>query len=184
VVPGFTADANSPYQSYDFRIDPKRKVGVEDTWTLGFQRQLPGNTMIEAGCVGRVAHHLYSNDDINQIPYMLTSGGQTFGQAYDAIQRQFLANPSLRAACAAGVAGCTVSPQAFFETQPDVVANYGGTAAFVSAMESGGAFSNADVTTIYDSIGLNGFVALPMDSQFLGTQISTSMGDSIYNAAM
>ena len=182
VVPGFTADANSPYQSYDFRIDPKRKVGVEDTWTLGFQRQLAGNMMIEAGYVGRVAHHLYTNNDINQIPYMLTSGGQTFGQAYDAIQRQFLANPSLRTACAAGVAGCTVSPQAFFETQPDVVANYGGTAAFVSAMESGGAFSNADVTTIYDSIGLNGFAALPMDSQFLGTQISTSMGDSIYNA--
>src|SRR5207248_3004492 len=112
-----------------------------------------------------VAHHLYTTNDINQVPYMLTSGGQTFGQAYDAIQQQFLANPGLRTACGKlGVAACTVSPQPFFETQPDVVANYGGTAAFVttsgcdvvanyggtaafvSAMESGGAFSNADVT--------------------------------------
>ncbi len=72
VIPGFTADANSPYQSYDFRIDPKRKIGVEDTWTLGFQRQLPSNMMVEAGYVGRVAHHLYTTNDINQIPYMLT----------------------------------------------------------------------------------------------------------------
>ena len=183
VVPGagIVPDGNSPYQLFDFRIDPHRKVGVEDTWTLGIQHQLPKNMVFEIGYVGRVGHHLYTTNDINQIPYMLTSGGQQFAQAYDAIQRQLFR----------GVAPGAVTPQPFFETLPAIASNYACTpgtctATFVTAQAS--SFANADTTTIYDSMGLSGgaaggpFDALPLDQQFLGTQISTSMGDSIYNA--
>ncbi len=176
VVPGFTADANTPYQLFDFRIDPKRKVGVEDTWTLSIQRQMPSNMLLEFGYVGRVGHHLYTTNDINQIPYMFTpsGAGQNFAQSYDAIQRQ-LFNPAIMSSCAAGTcAGLAAQP--FYET----LFGAGGTQSFVAANLS--SFQNADVTTIYDTLGLNGGSALPLDQQFLGTQISTSMGDSIYNA--
>src|SRR5262249_52390589 len=78
LVPGFTANANSPYEIFDWRIDPHRKVGVEDTWTLSVQRALPFNSLLEVGYVGRTAHHLYSAGDLNQVPYMWKAGEQTF----------------------------------------------------------------------------------------------------------
>jgi len=156
VVPGV---GNTPYQTYDFRIDPHRKTGVEDTWTLSMQRQLSNSMIMEVGYVGRHAIHLYSGNDVNQIPYMFTAGGQTFASAYDNIQRALLA-------------GNAVAPQPFLEA-----VYKGGTAAYVSDQQS--FLSIGDATDAFDALGL---VNLPLDSQFLGADITTSKGMSNYNA--
>ncbi len=67
LVPGFTANANSPYEALDFRIDTHRRVGTEDTWDLSIQREMPWKMLLEVGYVGRVAHHLYGGNDLNTV---------------------------------------------------------------------------------------------------------------------
>ncbi len=159
LVPGSTTNANSPYEILDFRIDPHRKVGVEDTWDLSIQRQLPANTLVEVGYVGRVAHHLYTVNDMNQVPYMFKAGGQTFAQAFDAVAKQ------LRA-------GQAVTPQPFFET----MLGAGGTAAAVAS--DGPNFVDGIVTTLWDDL-----FGLPyLDNQVDIFQTTTSNGNSNYHA--
>ena len=85
IIPGFTANANSPYELLDFRIDPSRKVGVEEMWDLSIQRELGWRSMIEFGYTGRVGYHLPHGIAINHVPYMFTLSGQSFADAYDAV---------------------------------------------------------------------------------------------------
>jgi hypothetical protein len=166
LVPGFTADANSPYEILDFRIDPHRKVGVEDTWDLSIQRQLPSNTLFEIGYVGRVAHHLYTVNDLNQVPYMWKAGGQTFAQGFDAVAKQLRANPSLLT----NPSGVTAVP--WFEA----MLGPGGTKAAVTS--DGQNFVQGIVTTLWDDL-----VGLPyLDNQVDVFQTTTSNGNSNYHA--
>src|SRR5262249_9402743 len=141
------------------------KVGVEDTWDLSIQRQLPSNTLIEVGYVGRVAHHLYGAGDMNQVPYMLKKGGQTFADAYDAVAKQLRACTGTPAACAAAV-----TSQPFFQ------ATAGSTATFALAEFSN--FIDGLVTNIFDDA-----VGLPyLDNQVDNFQTTTSNGNSNYHA--
>lgn len=173
VIPGFVTGANTPYQTYDFRIDPNRKTGVEDTWTLNYQRRMSNTLMVELGYVGRVGKHLYSGADVNQIPYMYTLGGQQFAQAYDALLQP--SQLSIISSCinATSQAACTVTPQPFFET----ALGPGGTANV--AYNSGTNILNGDATDTFDYTGVN---PLPLDQQFVGADITTSNGSSFYNA--
>src|SRR5262249_3446448 len=158
LIPG----TNSPFEILDFRIDPHRKVGVEDTWDLSIQRQLPSNMLLEVGYVGRVAHHLYTVDDLNQVPYMMKAGGQTFANAFDAIAKQVRA-------------GQPVTAQPFFEN----ILGGGQTAVFVAAEEAKGAFfTDGLVTNIFDDL-----VGMPLlDNQVDTFQVTTSNGNSNYHA--
>src|SRR5215813_6538660 len=170
LIPG----TNSPYEALDFRIDPHRKVGVEDTWDLSIQRQLKGNTLIEAGYVGRVAHHLYGAGDMNQVPYMMKMGGQTFAAAYDAVATYCRANSS---ACLNHTAAPPAQP--FFET----VLGPGGTAAMINTNLTikggeGSNFVDGLPTNIFDDS-----VGLPfLDNQVDNFQTTTSNGNSNYHA--
>lgn len=172
VIPGSVTDANTPYQTYDFRIDPNRKNGVEDTWTLNFQRRMSNSLMVELGYVGRVGKHLYSGADVNQIPYMYTLRGQQFAQAYDALQAP--GQLGIIGNCTGPTpATCPVTPQPFFEA----ALGPGGTSNI--AYNAASYFQNGDATDVFDTLGL---VPLPLDQQFLGADITTSNGSSFYNA--
>jgi hypothetical protein len=81
LIPG----TNSPYETLDFRINPKRKVGYADTFDLTYQRELRGNMLLEVGYVGNYAHRLYQGYALQQVPYMYTLGGQTFAKAWSNI---------------------------------------------------------------------------------------------------
>ncbi|HEY6971150.1 MAG TPA: hypothetical protein VJA94_18215, partial [Candidatus Angelobacter sp.] len=159
VTPPLIPGTNSPFELLDFRIDPHRKVGVEDTWDLSVQRQLKGNMLLEIGYVGRMAHHLYTAQDMNQVPYMYTKGGQTFAAAYDAIAS------ALRA-------GKPVAPQPFWEAQ----LGPGGTASVVAA-ESDNFITGLPTTIFDDQIGLP-----YLDNQVDNFQTTTSNGNSNYHA--
>ena len=174
IIPGLSTA--TPYQSYDFRIDPKRKVGVEDTWTLNMQHRVNNGLMVELGYVGRVGRHLYSGADVNQIPYMFTLGGQQFQSAYDFLmqpaQQAIIQNPKV---CMGGTpATCPgIAPQPFFEA----ALGPGGTANV--AYNTAGFTGIGDATDTFDYLGVN---TLPLDQQFLGADITTSNGNSFYNA--
>lgn len=73
---------NSPFETLDFRIDPKRKIGFAHTFNLTIQRELRGNMVLEVGYVGNYAQRLYQGYAQNQVPYMYTLGGQTFANAF------------------------------------------------------------------------------------------------------
>jgi hypothetical protein len=167
------AGANSVYEGIDFRIADNRKVGVEDTFTLNIERQFSSATLLEVGYVGRLAHHLYMNYDLNQVPYMFKLSGQTFAQAYDAIQKatNFGRNPL--------PPGFTT---AFFDNPA-----MGGTANVYAGEQAN--FQVADVTTLWDDVasgsygtGIGNGKTLPLDQQVLGQQLTGSDGNSNYNS--
>ena len=178
LIPGTTANANSPYEQFDFRIDPHRRVGVEDTWDLSIQREMPWKMLLEVGYVGRVAHHLYGGNDINTVPYMFKAGGQSFGDAFDAVA----------SAVRAGTDPASIPAQPWYETMLA-----GSCAPFATCTEM---MATNDFSNIYDGlvtdhwetmVGLNptafgGGVSLPLDQQFLVEQMSTSEGNSNYEA--
>ncbi len=162
IIPGSDAGfgpANSPYEILDFRIDPKRKTGVDYTATLSLERQLPGKSLLEIGYVGRWAHHLYGAGDMQQVPYMLKLGGQTFAAAYDNIAK------ALRA-------GQPVAAQPFWEA----ALGPGGTATVVAA-ESANFIQGLPTAIFDDQIGMPF-----LDNQVDTFQTTTSNGNSNYNA--
>ena len=81
------ANANSVFESRDFRLDPHYVTGGSDSIDFSVQRELPGKMILEVGYVGRWSRDLYGNIDLNHIPYMFTPKGtkQTFAQAFDAV---------------------------------------------------------------------------------------------------
>jgi hypothetical protein len=182
IIPGSVTGANSPLETLDFRIDPHRQVGVEDTWTLSIQRELPARTLVELGYVGRVAHHLYGAKDINQIPYMFKAGGQTFAQAFDAVARQIRANPNINPSA--------VTPQPWYETMlAGNCAGFPSCTAFMLASNGLGEFSNVldgivnDHWANIDSNFPTGlFPTLPIDQQLIIEQMTSSEGNSNYHA--
>lgn len=181
VTPPLIPGVNSPFEALDFRIDPHRKVGVEDTWDLSIQRQLRGNTLLEFGYVGRMAHHLYTAQDMNQVPYMYTKGGQTFAAAYDALASYCRAQGATSATSCTSKTGHPAPPaQPFWEN----VLGAGGTTALVTpttvpgGLGEGTNFVQGLPTTIFDDQ-----IGLPyLDNQIDNFQTTTSNGNSNYHA--
>ncbi len=91
LIPG----TNSPYETLDFRINPKRKIGYADTFDLTYQRELRGNMLLEVGYVGNYAKRLYQGYALQQVPYMYTLGGQSFAKAWSNIAQAIIQNPNI-----------------------------------------------------------------------------------------
>ena len=56
-----------------------------DTITFGIQRELPDNILVEVGYVGKWSRHLFDGLDLNDVPWMMTLGGQSLAKAYAAL---------------------------------------------------------------------------------------------------
>src|SRR5262249_9926899 len=104
LVPGAAGfpGANQPLASTTYEIDPHYRPAPNDSWNFTVQREVPGNGLIEAGYVRRTASGLYSPVELNQVPFFMTVGGQSFAQAFDNLAAQIRA-------------GSAITPQAFFE---------------------------------------------------------------------
>src|SRR5262249_37134639 len=100
VVPGIEGEILS------FSLDPSFKVGRSYSSDLTIQRELPGNMLLEVGYISRLGRELPNSVDFDSSPYMLkdNASGQTFAQAWDAVQ-------------AALAAGAPVPNQPWFENQ-------------------------------------------------------------------
>jgi hypothetical protein len=185
ITPPLIPGNNSPYETLDFRIDPKRRVGMEDTWDLSIQREMPSKMLLEVGYVGRVAHHLYGANDLNQIPYMFKAGGQTFADAYDTVT----------SALRAGTAPSLIAVQPWYEAMlsgSGACVGYTSCTDFIASTDAGNML-NGFVTDHWEGMVFNGALnkslfppgldsTVPLDTQFLIEQISTSEGNSNYQA--
>jgi hypothetical protein len=92
-----------------FQVDPSIEVGENQAFDLTFQRELPGNMLLEAGYIGRYADKLTQSMSFGQVPYRFldTASNTTFAQAFDALAAQ------LRS----GVTAANVARQPWFENQ-------------------------------------------------------------------
>jgi hypothetical protein len=173
IIPGQGAlippkNANSLFETRDFRIDPRRQVGGTDMIDFSIQRELPFNMLLEVGYVGRFSRDLYQNIDLNHIPYMFTKNGQTFADAFDKVAAQLQA----------GVNPANVTAQPWFEA----MLGAGGT---VSAAKSDTSFfvAHAAGDTWFDLEP--SFVTGPMtafNTQVSGMDWTMSNGYANYHA--
>ncbi len=83
--------------------DPQWKPGSHNQWDVTFQRELPGRSRLEFGYVGHTTTNIYQGIDLNQVPFFMTAGGQSFAQAFDTLAQQI-------------AGGATITAQPFFET--------------------------------------------------------------------
>lgn len=110
VVPPLGTNATDGFtETLSFQVDPKLKIGRSYNIDLGFQRELPGNMVLEASYAGRFARRLPQAVNLNASPYFFvdTASGQSFARAFDAVAAQ------LRS----GVPAASVTPQPWFENQ-------------------------------------------------------------------
>jgi hypothetical protein len=153
-----------------FQVDPSIKVAENHAFDLTWQRELPGNMLLELGYVGRYADKLTQSASFGQVPYNFrdNASGQIFAQAFDAVARQ------LRS----GTPAAQVTAQPWFENQVP-----GGTAAIVAAQSAN--FVNGNLNNIFLGIDrlrlLNG---RPSFNNYLAQTLflRSSIGESNYNA--
>ncbi|HVH72565.1 MAG TPA: carboxypeptidase-like regulatory domain-containing protein [Candidatus Dormibacteraeota bacterium] len=104
VIPGnvLVPSANISFVPNSQVQDPAWKPGSHKQWDFTIQRELPAKSRLEIGYVGHTARNIYQGLDLNQVPFFMTAGGQSFAQAFDALAQQ-IKNPP-------------ITPQPFFET--------------------------------------------------------------------
>lgn len=108
VLPGNStvANANQAFANASTQLAPIFRPAINNSYNLTLQRELKGGTILEIGYVRRDAKNLLEGMTLNQVPYMMIVGGQSFAQAFDAARDQVMA----------GVATASITAQPFFET--------------------------------------------------------------------
>jgi hypothetical protein len=90
-------------------FDPNYKVASMHSVNFTYQREFPGNVLVEVGYMGRFARHIETSLDLNAVPFFIADlshkSSQNFAQAFDQVAMQ-LRN---------GVSPASVSPQPWFE---------------------------------------------------------------------
>ncbi len=166
---------NSPFETLDFRIDPKRKIGFAHTFNLTVQRELRGNMVLEVGYVGNYAKRLYQGYAMSQVPYMYTLGGQSFAKAFSNIAN----------ALRAGTPVSAIGKQPFLEALGALSGTACGTSCtqvFINGFGDGtDGFLNSNVLDFWEGLPIpNGGGA--DNTQIVDSYIIGSHGHSNYNA--
>ena len=161
IVPGIGGETLS------FAVDPNFKVGRSYSFDFTVQRELPGNMLMELGYIGRMGRDLPNSVDFDSSPYKFLdkTSGQTFAQAFQAVEKQL----------AAGVAPTAVTSQAWFENQlPGVNA---------LAVNAGGCANPAlSETQCIVSANLGAFQSFSVGSVFGGIDTArTGLGLETFN---
>ena len=98
-------------------LDPTLRPSDVDTFNFSIQRQINRKMLVEVGYIGRLIHHEYILENPNQVPYNLSQGGQTFQDAYVAIEKMLGCNTTASACASTPVpVGAAAARQPFFET--------------------------------------------------------------------
>lgn len=182
---------NSPAGGNISFLDPNWRPGENDEVTFGIQRELPDNMLVEVAYVGKWSRHLYQGLDLNDVPWMLTLGGQNFAKAYAALWQADHAGQT------------TIAPQPFFENAlkgSPYCAGFVNCSDAVLANEGANGTGNITNENVYgmfqdiDSGGtcagctwtaFGGRPALPADLQGYNSMIgNTTLGFSNYQAGI
>jgi hypothetical protein len=115
--PGYNGSQTSSAQA----LDPSLRPSSVDSFNLTIQRQLSRKTLLEFGYIGRIIKNEWEGLQLDDAPYMLSQGGQSFQSAYLALEQAFGCTinistcQGISASAAKGVYP-TFSVQPFFET--------------------------------------------------------------------
>jgi hypothetical protein len=164
---------NASYTNLAAGLGSNYKPAVTDSVDISIQRQFKGGIIGEVSYVGNWSRNLFQGIDLNAVPWMMTQGGQTFAQAFQALYK-------------ANQAGTTPGPQAFFETAlkgSSYCAGYANCTSAVAANE-GNNISTDSVESLWADLDTswNFGPVLPSTSQCAICYIDTSQGYSNYNA--
>ncbi len=161
----------NPNISSSNQIDPKWQPGINNEWDLTLQRSMPGKGLLEIGYVRHTATNLYQGIDLNQVPFFMVVGGQSFAQAFDALAKEIQS-------------GSAITPQPFFETAlaGSSFCKPSCTAGVVSKF--GGSIASQQLTSVFDGIQ-QAFVFGPVTdtNQITNFFYYSDVGHSNYNAA-
>lgn len=113
--PGINGNAEALTASY---VDPHLRPNSEDSFDLTIQHQFSNKFSVEVGGISHWIHNELQNINLNNVPYMMTVGGQQFSAAYANVERAMGCATSLNACNNATVAAtvANLKPQPFFET--------------------------------------------------------------------
>jgi hypothetical protein len=172
VVPGnaLVPGANISFVPNSQVQDPGWKPGSHNQFDFTIQRELFANSRLEIGYVGHTARNIYQGIDLNQVPFFMTAGGQSFAQAFDALAQG------------------KRTPQPFFETALKPTSSFcqgqpSCTAGVLSRF--GGDIANQRVRNVFNGIqaAFNLGPATNAATQFTNFFYWSSLAESNFNAA-
>jgi hypothetical protein len=105
MVPGVSGfpGANQAAANDSVQMNPNYRPATHNSFTLTLQRELPGRSILEIGYIHRDTNGLTTGVSLNQVPYFMKYGGQSFAEAFDNMAQALKA-------------GQTVAPQPFLES--------------------------------------------------------------------
>lgn len=187
-------------------LDPDTRPNSVDSFNFTIQRQINSKMLFEVGYIGRVIHNEFQPRNLNAVPYMMSLGGQSFAQAYAAVEGAFGCTQSAGLCNATTVKATTgsakvypaVSAQPFFETALAGTGYCTGYANCTTAVvqKEAGHFGNQQVFNLWSDLDNGGFnfartmMNTPIPGQPLGGTgqmgsgigMTTSSGYGNYNA--
>jgi hypothetical protein len=93
---------------FNYAVDQRFRTPYSIQYSVGFQRELPGNFILDLAYVGRQGRKLFSQADVAQVlNFRDPASGQFLFDAFNALQAEVQA----------GIAGANVTPQPWFENQ-------------------------------------------------------------------
>jgi hypothetical protein len=106
------ADAAGPFGlasgEFNFAVDQRFRTPYSIQYSFGFQRELPGNFILEASYVGRQSRKLFAQADLAQaLDFKDAASGQFMFDAFNRLQTQVQA----------GLTGGAITLQPWFENQ-------------------------------------------------------------------
>ncbi|MFP5229950.1 MAG: carboxypeptidase regulatory-like domain-containing protein [Acidobacteriota bacterium] len=114
IIPGYNQLASSAAEA----MDPSFRPNDIDSFDFTIQRQIGKSSILQIGYIGRLIHHEFLPMNLNNVPYMMSQGGQQFQTAYANLEKYVQCSQSA-AACAANVpAAGTPAYNAFISSVP------------------------------------------------------------------
>jgi hypothetical protein len=181
-TPAIPGENGNPGAELMDSMDQNFRPNGTDQVDFTVQRELRGGGILEVGYLGVWGHDLFQGIDMNDVPWMLTLGGQTFANAWANVYTQLSK-------------GQAVTAQPFFETALGGTANAfctggGATSCSAALVSSGSTFlSQDDVTDFYSVMETSPGYTLPLaldtdtgQSTAYGPYVATSTGFSNYQA--
>jgi hypothetical protein len=168
----------------NYAVDPNFRIPYSIQYSLGFQRELPGNFILEASYVGRLGRKQFALADAAQVlDFRDPASGQFMLAAMNALQAQLNS-------------GGGVTAQPWFENQVNAaraargltpcLTRFGATCTEVVAANFGDLVSIGDTADTVQALYANGLLQpnVGLSSQFGTNGFVTNKGSSNYNGML
>ena len=160
----------------NYALDQQFRIPYSIQYSFGFQRELPGNFLLEMAYVGRQARKLFAQGDTSQVlDFKDPASGQSMLAAFNGLQAQLLA-------------GGAITPQPWFENQIGSALGItcGGACTGIVADNFSDLVLNGDTADTVQALFANGLLNpnVGMSAQFSTNALITNLASSSYNGML